>query len=231
MVESQTYRRRIPGSPVPTTQSQGRPARRALNNASLDDETGIGPGNWVLRIRPPHTVLKGTSDESDVYDGPWEVLRVQEIPKVDHTPRSGKRTSRAVMSAKLRIPKDSLLFKLCEGWVAVDQLVKTVLPLEVTNETQSLVVEGMQLYVVKKVRGRKLDYPKSPKRSRRNTATPGSSTTWLTKTYLVHWAGYPSEDDSWEKSEKDQIGGVPVAYIREWKRREKAWEGSRRIFE
>ena len=230
MTVSQTYRRRAPRLPTPTPRSQDRPAGRYLDNASPNDGIGIGLGNWVLRIRPPHTILKGTSDEGDVYDGPWEVLKVQEISKVDHTPRPAKYSSRrTVMSAKLRIPKDSLLFKHCEGWVAVDQLVETTPPLGVTNETESVVVEGMQLYVVKKVRGRKLDYPKSPKRSSRNPATPGSSTPLPTKTYLVHWAGYPSEDDSWEKSEKVQKGGVQVTYIKEWKRRENAWERSRRM--
>ena len=222
----QTYRRQIPRSQTPTTHSHGRPVEQCFDNASLD-EVGIGPGTWVFRIRPPHTVLKGTSDECDVYDGPWEVLEVQEISKVDHTPRLAKRTRRAVMSAKLRIPEDSLLFKLRNGWVVLDQLVRTTPPLKATNETKSVVVEGMQLYVVKKVRGRKLDYPKSPKRSR--NAVPGSSTTWAIETYLVHWAGYPSEDDTWERSEKDQKGGVPVTYIKEWKKREMAWERTRRM--
>jgi len=193
----------------------------------------VVPGDWVLRIRPPQTILKGTSDETDLYDGPWEVLKVEERHKVQHTPmirNTPKETSKPAnsskASAKLNIPTDSLLKKLSQGWVRLEHLVKVdVSPEQAVAEGWKLSFrdeDGDGYYQVKKVRGMKYEIPRTSRNSRAGTVTLGSTS--ITKKYLVHWAGYPSEDDTWELAQKDQAGGVPVEYIREWKEREKSWK-------
>ncbi|RPB21100.1 hypothetical protein L211DRAFT_851831 [Terfezia boudieri ATCC MYA-4762] len=200
----------------------------------------IVPGDWVLRTRPPQTILKGTSDETDLYDGPWKVLEVEERHKVQHTPmvqNTPRKTSKLTnnsskASAKLSIPTDSLLQKFCQGWVELEQLVK------VNASPEQAVAEGLrsgfcgeygeEYYQVKKVRGVKNEISKTPQTSRNSTVgtvTLGSTSNIpTTKKYLVHWAGYPSEDDTWELAQKDQPGGVPVESIHEWKEREKVWK-------
>lgn len=206
---------------------------------TLQKSRQIVPGDWVLRIRPPQTILKGTSDETDLYDGPWGVLKVEEKHKVQHTPmvrktprKTDKPTNSSKTLAKIHIPADSLLQKLSQGWVELEQLVKVDTSLEQAVAEGSLPSfrgeDGEEYYQVKKVRGVKHEITKTlrtSRNSRANTITPGSTTTTLTtKKYLVHWAGYPSEDDTWELARKNQTGGVPVGYIREWKEREKAWK-------
>ena len=203
----------------------------------------IVPGDWVLRIRPPQTILKGTSDETDLYDGPWEVLKVEERHKVQHTPmvrNTPRNTSKFInsfkASAKISIPTDSLLQKFSQGWIGLEQLVKVDASLEQAvaegSRSSFLGEDGEEYYPVKKVRGVKheiLKISRTSGSSRESTVTSGSASTIPTtkKSYLVHWVGYPSEDDTWELSEKDQTGGVPAEYIREWKEREKVWKGAR----
>jgi len=203
----------------------------------------IVPGDWVLRIRPPQTILKGTSDEADVYDGPWEVLKVEERHKVQHTPmarntprKAGKLTNNSSKaSAKINIPTDSLLQRFSQGWIELEQLVKVDASLEqavVEGSRSSFRGEdGEEYYQVKKVRGVKHEISQTPRASRNSgvgkVSFGSTSTTPTTKKYLVHWVGYPSEDDTWELSQKDQTGGVPVGYICKWIEREKVWKEAR----
>ncbi|KAF8462952.1 hypothetical protein BDZ91DRAFT_732734 [Kalaharituber pfeilii] len=168
-------------------------------------------GDCVLRIRPKSTILKGTCDEEDIYDGPWEVIDVH-IQIV-------RKSSRPRFTARLRIPEDSLLFRKGGGWVAQDQLIKTKLLRD--YDEPSVVVHGVTLYAVHKVRGMRLE-----KKFSANSKHFNADVKQRIK-YLVHWAGYPSEDDSWEEAVSDRVAdGIPRQFIEEWKRREREWRST-----
>lgn len=195
------------------------------NHKTSQDASDIVAGDWVLRIRPPHTILKGSCDENDLYDGPWKVLEVRERYQVCHTPmvrsssrKTTKGPSNSIPSAKLALPVDSFLQKHSQGWVPLNQLVRSnsIVGEAVDGGEPAIVIhDGHQYYTVKKVRGMRMDYP--PKKVGARSPVSG------VRAYLVHWAGYPSEDDTWEKADTDQEGGVPPGYISEWKKRDTAW--------
>jgi len=244
---NQVLRARTPIKDVPTTPSSDGKGQWLSPESIVGCTTvvplkwgQIAPGDWVLRIRPPQTILKGTSDEADVYDGPWEVLKVEERHRVQHTPmvrKSPSETSKLAnsskASAKLSIPADSLLHKFSQGWVELGQLVKVDASIgqAVTGGFRSSFrgEDGEEYYQVKKVRGVKHEISKVPRTSGNSRSGPVTSIAVPeTKKYLVHWAGYPSEDDTWELAQKDQTGGVPVEYICEWREREKDWKEARK---
>lgn len=195
----------------------------------------VAVGDWVHRLRPAPTILKGTSDEEDLYDGPWKVLEIQRRHKVQHTPMVRKTprtgTESLIASAKLAIPEDSLLQKATEGWVPLDQLVKVKPTLNKSLEEMSNSGavyhdhNGEKYYSVEKIRGERSGNLKSANIPAANS--PKVSRTGV-KSYLVHWAGYPSEDDSWEIGHKHQCGGVPAEFINEWKQRENEWKAAQK---
>ena len=190
------------------------PARAA--SPTPHDPRSIVPGTVVLRRRPASTILRNSSDQDDRYDGPWKVLEVkQREPAGNRSTPSSRRFPAPKPMGRLAIPSDSVLYRKCKGWVHLSQLVKTNLSTtESDNEGASVVIEGVEMWVVKKVRGSAYDGQDAVTGERKIK-------------YLVHWAGYPSEDDTWQHAEGDvegdEGGGVPIRFIEDWVEREQEW--------
>ncbi|KAI9867397.1 MAG: hypothetical protein M1813_008955 [Trichoglossum hirsutum] len=182
----------------------------------------IERGDWVVRLRDGDLMSMAKLDENDIWDGPFPVI---ELP-----PATGDETDDVNVTAspvkeiprvKLRFPSGSK----GDPWTSVNRLIPVYPdpPRPDGDATGSVGVtfhlrkgsstfvelqrsrprskKEKELYIVGRLRDRRL---------MSKDAEPE---------YLVHWAGWPSEDDSWEK-----MDGIPESFHEEY---EKAKSGKK----
>ncbi|KAI5811574.1 hypothetical protein DFH27DRAFT_34963 [Peziza echinospora] len=204
------------------------------------------PGDFVLRLRPQGTIIQGTCDEDDIYDGPFKVLRISASLPLDEQRKIPAHDSEDLPAnepvAKIALPEDSALYKNTNGWISLSSLVKftghepgyehLAEGSEAKVSPKKLKLGGKTVYIMEKVRGKKkIDYV-ARKRGSSSTPATGDSASPVSNRklekqvrYKVHWKGYPAEDDTWEAP--GGKGGVPKTEIQSWEEREGDWRRQR----
>jgi hypothetical protein len=138
--------------------------------------TILNPGDWVYRPRPRTTIIANTCDESDKYDGPFKVIKIDQRPRV-------RGYAKGTVFVLLDMPEGSqaspyapqALVVKYNGPLSNETLMARGKP-QVRSSTGH--PNGDVLYDVEHVRAWRI----------REGALE----------YLVHWEGWPSEDDTWE---------------------------------
>ncbi|KAH0556401.1 hypothetical protein GP486_005679 [Trichoglossum hirsutum] len=182
----------------------------------------IEPGDWVVRLRDGDPMTMAKLDENDIWDGPFPVVELppatgDEGDDVNVTASPVKEIPRV----KLRFPQGSK----GDPWTSVNRLIPaypdpprlggdaagcTGMVFHLRKGSSTFVElqrhhprskKDRELYIVGRLRGRRL--------IAKNAELE----------YLVHWAGWPSEDDSWEK-----MSGIPESFREEY---EKAKSGKK----
>ncbi|TGZ81510.1 hypothetical protein EX30DRAFT_395644 [Ascodesmis nigricans] len=168
----------------------------------------IDPGDLVLRRRPMYTIIRNTSDEKDLYDGPFIVQSVL-IPIPAAPPSTSlpiKDPTQGLISptpprtpavyAKLKISPTSQMPNI----VALRDLRPYV-----GNITKEDIEEGMRgmgvhgdLFSVNRIRGMKL--------------------VGNVRMVRVNWLGWGSEDDTWEV-----MDFAPADEIEAYRARQRRW--------
>ncbi|KAI9773239.1 MAG: hypothetical protein M1839_002201 [Geoglossum umbratile] len=177
----------------------------------------IERGDWVVRLREGDPASMAKLDESDIWDGPFNVI---ELPPTSNdekgNPGEGAaKHEKIVHRVKLRFPPGSM----GDPWTVASRLIP-VYPEPPRPENAASGARGVVFHLRKgpathvelqsfRPRGKKGEELYIVGRLRDRRATAGDSGA----EYLVHWAGYPSEDDSWEK-----VGGIPEPFLEEYDR-------------
>ena len=160
----------------------------------------IERGDWVVRLRDGDPAAMARLDESDIWDGPFHVI---ELPPATDDENNNEKI---VHRVKLRFPSGSK----GDPWTAASRLIP-VYPEPPRPEDAASGVHGVIFHLRKgsatfvelqrfRPLGKKGEelYIVGRLRDRRASADKAGTE------YLVHWAGWPSEDDSWEK-----VDGIP----------------------
>ncbi|KAH0551651.1 hypothetical protein GP486_007131, partial [Trichoglossum hirsutum] len=215
-----------PAAPEPASQQESRPkvqsppepapqqAPKPKPQASVTPRKGISSpvacvhyqvsfqiekGDWVVRLREPDAPKL---DEGDTWDGPFQV---QDHPRADVENGDTKPTL-----VKLKIPTDTM----ADPWTDPKRLV----PVHSTAAAADAPARGV-LHLSKGT-SVFLNLATKPNKSKKDRGmfTVGKlrgkevHAKGLVK-YLVHWAEYPDEDDSWEEAE-----GIPDEFKEQWEK-------------
>ncbi|KAH0538573.1 hypothetical protein FGG08_004861, partial [Glutinoglossum americanum] len=160
----------------------------------------IEKGDWVVRLRD---LAAPKLSKDDIWDGPFQV---QELPRSTSNPiepSPGGSTDPPLV--KLKLPPSSV----ASPWTPLTRLLPihsiAEMPsrgvVHLTKDTSVFIDLGIKfkpksrrekdMFTVGKIRGEKVEAGEVK--------------------YLVHWAEYPDEDDSWEGG-----GGIPDQFKEEW---------------
>ncbi|KAI9763057.1 MAG: hypothetical protein M1840_000948 [Geoglossum simile] len=166
----------------------------------------IERGDWVVRLREGDPAAMAKLDESDIWDGPFHVI---ELPPATNDESDNEKVIHRV---KLRFPSGSK----GDPWTAANRLIPVYpeppRPEDTTSSVRGVIFHlrkgsstfvELQRFRPRGKRGEEL-YIVGRLRDRRATSDKAETE------YLVHWAGWPSEDDSWEK-----VDGIPEPFRKE----------------
>ncbi|KAI9867640.1 MAG: hypothetical protein M1813_008440 [Trichoglossum hirsutum] len=155
----------------------------------------IEKGDWVVRLRESNAPKL---DEGDTWDGPFQV---QELPRADAENGDSKPTLVKLKlptgakagpwtDPKRLVPVHSIADTPTRGVIHLSKDTSTFLDLTTKFKPKSK--KERDMFTVGKLRGKEVDENGAVK-------------------YLVHWAEYPDEDDSWESAE-----GIPEDFKEVW---------------
>ncbi|KAH0536864.1 hypothetical protein FGG08_006295 [Glutinoglossum americanum] len=179
----------------------------------------IERGDWVVRLREGDLATMNKLDETDIWDGPFPII---ELPPANTDEIASVNITGDIASPVKDIPRVKLRFpsgSKGDPWTSVGRLIPVypdpprpegaapsdpgvIFHLRKGSATfaelQRFRPRGKkekELYIVGRLRGRR-------------EGSSGSPTE-----YLVHWAGWPSEDDSWEG-----VDGIPESFREEYEK-------------
>ncbi|KAI9867432.1 MAG: hypothetical protein M1813_008990 [Trichoglossum hirsutum] len=150
-------------------------------------------GDWVVRLREGDPASMPSQDEGDVWDGPFQIVSGPsgQSGQVELGFPVGSKAPRTTDAQRLRLvhpvpqmPRRGIFHPTKGASVFVDR------PDPKLHRGR----KARTLFIVDRLRGHR-------------TTSPGAGGV----EYLVHWAGWPSEDDTWESSR-----GLPPSVVHDY---------------
>ena len=164
----------------------------ASENIHYPSHFPVQRGDWVIRLREGDLATMPHQDKTDIWDGPFQILEGPD-PKNGHV--------------QLRFPPESKAIRTTDA-----RRLRLVHPVpQMPSRGIFHPEKGTSIYVDKidfKLKGKRAKTMFIVDRLRGQRVLPGGKLE-----YLVHWAGWPSEDDTWESSR-----GLPASVLDEYER-------------